>query len=133
MAFDRVTVGEGDATSSRMAGIGPIAGLEQNRVERPDLNDFPGHAVDFHPIAQANPVPAHEHEPADESDDEVLQRNGQTRSRQSKERSELARRPEDHQLKKSPTKAMTRMMPTPMSMRFTTARWCAATRLIHCA
>src|SRR5215469_7576999 len=97
MAFDRVTVGEGDATSGRMAGIGPIAGLEQNRVERPDLNDFPGHAVDFHPIAQANSVPAHEHEPTDESDDQALQRNGQARSRQSEERSELARRPEDHE------------------------------------
>src|SRR4029077_20939517 len=71
VAFNGVTIGEGDAAACGLAGIAPIAGFEQHRVERNNFHDFPGNAVDSPPIAEADSVLAHEDDPADKTDDEI--------------------------------------------------------------
>jgi len=80
-----------------MPRIGPVAGFEQHGVEHPKLHYFAGHAVDFDPVAEADAVLAHQHEPAEEAQDEVLERNGEARARKAEKSPELARRPEDKQ------------------------------------
>src|SRR4030095_11029097 len=54
VALDGVAVSEGDAAAGGMAGISPVASLEKNGVEEPDLHDFAGDTVDFDPVAEAN-------------------------------------------------------------------------------
>ena len=80
-----------------MAGIGPVAGFEQHGVERANFDDFAGHAVDFHPIAQANSIFSHQHKPADEANDEILESYRETRAGKPEKRTELSWQTENHQ------------------------------------
>ncbi len=77
-----------------MAGIGPVARFQQNRVEHSQLDHFAGHAVDLHPIAKAHAVFSHQHKPAQEPHDEILQRHSQARAGQAQNRPQLAWWPE---------------------------------------
>jgi len=70
VTFDRIAVRERHAPPRRVARICPVAGFEQNGVEHPELDHFAGHAVDLHPIAEADAVFPHEHEPTEETHDE---------------------------------------------------------------
>ncbi len=97
MAFYSKTIREGDATASGVAGVGPVAGFEQDGVEHAELYDFAGDAVDFDPVAKANSIFAHQHEPTDEADDEIFQRNGEAGAGEAEERAEVGRRTEDAQ------------------------------------
>src|SRR5215469_1085324 len=96
MTFDGKAVGESYAPSGRMSRIGPVACFQQNRVKQTQLHDFAGDAVDLHPVAESNSVFAHQHEPAQEADDEVLERDGKAGAGESQKGTELARRPEDY-------------------------------------
>ena len=49
-------------------------------MEHPQLDHFAGHAVDLHPIAEADAVFPHEHEPTEETHDEILQGYRQARA-----------------------------------------------------
>ena len=60
-----------------MARVGPVARLEQHGVEDAHLHHLAADAVDLHPVADADAVTAHEHEPAEEGHDEVLERHGE--------------------------------------------------------
>ncbi len=66
-------------------------------MKHSEFNNFAGHSIDFHPIAKADTVFSHEHEPTQETDDEILQRHGQARAGEPQNRSKLAWRPENHQ------------------------------------
>src|SRR5215471_12082443 len=79
-----------------MAGVGPIPRFQQHRVKHSDLNDFAGDTVNLHPITKPDSVLAHQHEPSQEPDDEVLQRNRKSRSRKTDKSSELRRRTKNH-------------------------------------
>src|SRR5215475_3333391 len=76
VSLDRKAVRERDATACRVPGSAPFPRLEQHRVEQAELHDLAGHAVDLHEIADADAVLAHQHEPAEERDDEILQCDG---------------------------------------------------------
>ena len=65
-------------------------------MEHPELHDLAGHAVDLDPVAEADTVPAHQHEPAGEGDQEVLERHREARACQAEEGAELGRRPDNH-------------------------------------
>src|SRR5205085_1632342 len=53
VALDGETIRERDAPPRGMPGIGPVAGFEQDRMERSNLDNFAGDAIDFHPIARS--------------------------------------------------------------------------------
>src|SRR6201999_1093036 len=95
--FNRETVGESHASTGRMAGVAPIAGLEQHRVEHAEFGDFAADAVDFDPVAKPDSVAAHEHEPAEESDDEILEGNRQAGADYPQGGRELARHSDHYQ------------------------------------
>ena len=97
MPLNRVVVGKRHAPSRRMSGICPISCLQQHGVKQPDLDNFARHSIDFNPIAQANPVPPHQHKPAKEADNEILQRDSEAGARKAKECTELAWRTKNHQ------------------------------------
>ena len=97
MSFNRKTVRERYAASRRMAGLGPVPRFQQDRVEHSGLHYFAGHSVDLHPIAQSNPVSPHQHEPSDKPNDEILQRDGESRAGKPKESSQLIRRTKNDQ------------------------------------
>src|SRR5260370_4541634 len=99
VAFDGKTIREGYAAAGRMAGIGPVPRFEQYSVEHPELDYFAGHAVDFHPIAEANAIFPHQHEPPQETHDEVFQRDGKASPSQAPKCSNLSRRAKDTQEK----------------------------------
>src|SRR5437016_4666890 len=50
VALDGETVGESNAPSGGMAGVGPITGFQQYRMKHSELDDFPGDSVNLHPI-----------------------------------------------------------------------------------
>src|ERR1700751_3600600 len=50
VTLDSETVGESNAASGRMARISPVTGFQQYRMKYSELNDFPGHSVNLHPI-----------------------------------------------------------------------------------
>src|SRR6267154_2074822 len=78
MLFDGEAVGEGDAASGGVARVAPVTGLEQYRVKHPKFGHLAADAVDLDPVSQANAVSAHQHQPAEEGHDEVLQRHRQS-------------------------------------------------------
>ena len=80
-----------------MPGIGPVAHLQENRLEEADLDDLAADALNLHPIADAHAVAAHQEEPAEEREEEVFQRHGQTGGGQADDGRGLARRPEHDQ------------------------------------
>src|SRR5260370_13807135 len=80
MAFYGKTVRECDAPSGGMASVGPIAGFQQDGVKHSQLDNFAADAVDFHPVAEANAIFPHEHQPANEGYDEILECVGQARA-----------------------------------------------------
>src|SRR6516165_262006 len=55
----------------------PGAHLQQHRFEDSDLDHLAAHAFDFHPIPNAHAVAADENEPAEKSDDEILEHDSQ--------------------------------------------------------
>src|SRR6202451_888186 len=95
--FDRVAVRERHAAPSWMPRVRPVSRLEQHRMKHSQLDDFAGHAVDLNPITQSDSIPAHQHKPAKESDDEILQRDGQARARESKKSCEIWWWPKNHE------------------------------------
>ena len=90
-------VGEGDAPAGRVTGIRPVTGLEQHRAQHPELHHLAAHAVDLDPVAEADAVLAHQHEPADEGDDEILERDREAGAREPHHGAELPRHPDDDQ------------------------------------
>src|SRR5437868_1287638 len=60
-----------------MAGIGPIAGLEKNSLEQPDLDHLTADSIDFNPITYADAIASHENEPSEKGHDEVFHGYGQ--------------------------------------------------------
>src|SRR5580704_16550604 len=74
VAFDGEAVDERDFAAGGMPGVSPVAGFEQRRAEQADLHNFAADTIDLDPVADANAVASHQHEPADEADDEVFQR-----------------------------------------------------------
>src|SRR5271165_1211029 len=65
--------------------VRPVAGFEHRRAEETDLDHFASNAVDLHPVADANAVLAHQNEPSKESQDESLQCNRESGSRQAQD------------------------------------------------
>src|SRR3984885_4254231 len=78
-----------------MALVGPVAGFEQGGAEETDLDDLAADAVDLNPVADANAVFAHEDEPAEEGEDEVLEDDGEARGSEAEDGGDLAGRAED--------------------------------------
>ena len=95
MSFDGETVVERDATPGRMPDSLQPPVSSSIGVEHPELDDLAGHAVDFDEVADADAVLSHQHEPAEEADDEVLERDGQSGAGQPEERAEVVRWTED--------------------------------------
>jgi hypothetical protein len=54
-----------------------ISGLQQRGAHQADLGHLAAHAVDLNPVADANAVLAHEDEPAEKREDEVLHGDGE--------------------------------------------------------
>src|SRR3989449_8831539 len=50
VALDGETVGESNTSPGRMTRIGPVTGFQQYRMKHSELDYFPGHSVNFHPI-----------------------------------------------------------------------------------
>ena len=67
----------------------PVAGFEQNGLQQPDFDHLAGHAVDLNPVAHADAVAPHQHEPSKECDDEILHRHRQPGARQAEHRRRL--------------------------------------------
>ena len=57
--------------------------------QQTDLDDFSADAVDLDPVADADAVAPHQHEPSKEGDDEVFHGDGQACARQAQDRSRL--------------------------------------------
>src|SRR6266511_5377249 len=62
---------------------------------RPDLGHLAAHTLDLHPVTDADAVLAHQHEPAEEGDDEVLHRHGETGAGEAEDGGGLPRDPDD--------------------------------------
>src|SRR5260221_7835938 len=77
MPFDGEAVGERDAAPGGVARVAPVAGLQQYRMKHSEFGHLAADAVDLDPVSQANAVSAHQHQPAEEGHDEVLQRHRQ--------------------------------------------------------
>src|SRR3984957_11280823 len=77
LAGDGEVVDEGDAAAGGMAFVGPVAGFEEGGAEEADLQDLAADGDDFDPGADAKAVFAHEEEPAEEGEDEVLKDDGE--------------------------------------------------------
>src|SRR5437762_10253129 len=73
-------VGEGHAPAGGAAGVGPVTGFQQYGAKHTELDHLAAHTVDLDPVADPHAVPAHQHEPADEGDDEVLERHCEARA-----------------------------------------------------
>src|SRR5260370_31135467 len=98
MLFDGGALGEGPAPASGVSGIAPVAGLQQHGMEHAELHDLAADAVDFHPVAEANAVAAHQDQPAEERDAEVLERDREARAHDADHGAELRRHADhDHQ------------------------------------
>ena len=97
VSFNGVAVGKGDAPASWMTGVGPVARFEQHRVERADLYHLSGNSVDLYPVSQTNAVFAHQHKPADETDDEVFQCHGKAGAGKSEKCAELTWQAKHHE------------------------------------
>src|SRR5580692_11025998 len=95
MPFDREAVGECDPSARGVAGIAPIAGLQQHGMEHAEFGHFTADTVDFDPIAETNAVAAHQHQPTEERDDEVLQRDREACPHNSDHGAELSRYADD--------------------------------------
>src|SRR5256884_2908731 len=74
-----------------------VAGFEQYGAKHTELDHLTAHAVDLDPVADAHAVPAHQHEPADEGDDEVLERHGETCAGETEHGAQLPRYSDQHQ------------------------------------
>src|SRR5579859_752727 len=74
MAFDGEAVYEGNTAAGRVAGVGPVAGFQQDGFEQADLDHFSADAIDLDPVSDANAIASHENEPAEECDDEIFHR-----------------------------------------------------------
>src|SRR5579871_130273 len=61
-----------------MAGACPISHLEQDGFHDSDFDHLAANAVDFDPVTDFDAVLAHQCEPAEESDDEIFQRDGES-------------------------------------------------------
>ena len=97
LAGDGEVVDEGDAAAGGMALVGPVAGFEQRGAEEADLDDLAADAVDLNPVADADAVLAHEDEPAEEGEDEVLEDDRETRRSEAENRRGLAGCAEDEE------------------------------------
>jgi len=53
--------------------IRPVAGFEEGGAEESHFYDFASNAVDLYPVADPDAILTHQHEPAEEPQDEVLQ------------------------------------------------------------
>src|SRR5882762_368433 len=95
MPFDGEAVGEGHPPARRVSGIAPIAGLHQHGVEHAEFRDFAADAVDFHPVAEANAIATHQHQPPEKSHDEVLQRDREACAHDADHGAELSRYTDD--------------------------------------
>src|SRR2546425_7561449 len=54
VALDSETIGEGNSSPGRMPGVSPVAGFQQYGMKHSELYYFPGYAIDFNPIPQAD-------------------------------------------------------------------------------
>ncbi len=97
LAADGVAVHEVDAAAGGMALVGPVAGLEQRGAEEADLDDLAADAIDLDPVADADAVLAHEDEPAEEGEDEVLEDDGEAGGDEAEDGRHLAGHAEDDQ------------------------------------
>ena len=95
LAGDGEVVDEGDAAAGGMALVGPVAGFEQRGAEEADLDDLAADAVDLDPVADADAVFAHEDEPAEEGEDEVLEDDGEACGSEAEDGGDLAGCAED--------------------------------------
>ena len=95
LAGDGEVVDEGDAAAGGMALVGPVAGFEQGGAEEADLDDLAADAVDLDPVADADAVFAHEDEPAEEGEDEVLKDDGEAGGAEAEDGGDLVGRAED--------------------------------------
>src|SRR5207248_8480307 len=91
VAFDGVAIHEGNFTSGGMTGVGPVAGFEQHGSQQIYFHYFTDHAVDLNPIANANSVASHQHEPTDEGHDEIFQSDSQSCAGQAEDGRHLIR------------------------------------------
>src|ERR1700709_1744670 len=73
----------------------PVARLKQPCAEEPNLDHLTANAVNLYPVANANSVPSHQHEPAAESQDEILKHDGQPSCGQTQNGGCLLRRAKD--------------------------------------
>ena len=80
-----------------MARSAPVTGLEQHRLEDSDLGHLAGHAVDLDEIAGPNAVWSEKPEPSEEPDDEILERDRESRAGEAEKRAEIARWSKDHE------------------------------------
>src|ERR1700722_10385269 len=97
MPLDGEAVGECSATARRVSYVAPIARLQQYGMEHAELGHFTADAVDFHPVAETNAVAAHQHQPTEERDDEILQRDRKARAHDADHGAELRRYADENQ------------------------------------
>ena len=92
-------------------------------MKHSELDDFAADAVNFYPIANANSVFSHQHEPAKKCDDEILHGDGEARAHKSQNRPELARRTENHQQNQEKSEQLKRQRCGVAERRVPTCRW----------
>ena len=97
LASDGEVIDEGDAATGGVAFVSPVAGFEERGAEEADLEDFAADAVDLYGVSDADPVAAHEDEPADEGEDELLECDGETGGGEAEDGGELAGDSEDEE------------------------------------
>ena len=78
MTLDGEAVDKGDLAAGRMPGVGPVAGFHEHGAEQANLDDLSADTFNLDPIAYANAISPHEHKPAEEGDDEILESDGES-------------------------------------------------------
>src|SRR5262249_44672877 len=76
---------------------GPISGLKDDSVQETNMHDLTADSVDFHPVAWAYAIRAHQDKPAEEANNEILERDGQPGAGQRQNGRQLAGRSKQHQ------------------------------------
>ena len=69
------------------------ADLKQCRVHQANLGYFSAHSVDFDAVAHAHSILAHQHEPSEEGEDEILQDDGDACGDKAEDGGHLLRHP----------------------------------------
>src|SRR4029077_15176179 len=72
VSFDSEAVHECHLAASGMTRVSPVSGFEQYSTQQIDFNHFAHHAIDLHPVTDAESVAYHQHDPTEEPHHDVF-------------------------------------------------------------